>query len=391
MPFPRLMVMILGAVLVAGCSTLDRLPAAVENQRRTANTTIYDIPDARFVPGEDTAAIRAGWIAQERRRRVVAGRQPVEHMLALSGGGENGAFGAGLLIGWTARGDRPSFDLVTGVSTGALIAPLAFLGPRYDATLKALYTTIGFEDVARVRPILTVINSDGVADTSPLFALIERHLTDDMIAEIAAEHRKGRVLLVGTTNLDAGRAVIWNIGAIAASGNPRGPHLIRRILLASASIPGVFPPVMFDVTVNGEARQEMHVDGGTSAQLFLYPTDIPMRTAPADVRDRRRVAWIVRNGRTRERPEQTARGLVPIAQRSIATLIVANSMGDIYRTYLATRRDGVDFNLAFITSEFTSSTDKPFDREYMNKLFDYGYRLMREGRSWAKAPPGFVP
>lgn len=377
------------AAPTAGCANLTRLPAVPAETPHRVTNAFAGIPGARFVPGEDTELLRQGWIAHERRFLAANGSRH-QHMLALSGGGENGAFGAGLLYGWTQRGDRPQFEYVTGISTGALIAPLAFLGPSHDEALKAVYTTIGGEDIARPRPIAGIIAGDALADTSPLAALIERSLTEAMIAEIGREYLRGRVLLIATTNLDTARPVVWNIGTIAASGHRDAPNIVRRILLASASIPGAFPPVMFDVEIDGQRRQEMHVDGGATAQFFLYPTDIPLRAAPPDIRGRRRTAWIIRNGRVSETSQQTDRGLLPIAQRSISALITANSMGDIYRTYMTLRRDGIPFNLAVIGSDFSHPTDKPFDRAYMNALFEHGRRKIAEGSPWLNAPPGFA-
>jgi predicted acylesterase/phospholipase RssA len=200
-----------------------------------------------------------------------AARFPTAHYLAISGGGDNGAFGAGLLAGWTESGTRPNFKAVTGISTGALIAPFAFLGAEYDQQLAEVYTTINQRDVFEKRPVLAAIASDGMADTSPLYRLISKYLDDQMIERIGREYDRGRLLLIGTTNLDAGRAVVWNIGAIAKSPNPKAPELIRRILLASASIPAAFPPVMFEVSLDGAAYQELQADGGAMAQTFLYP------------------------------------------------------------------------------------------------------------------------
>lgn len=374
---------------LAACANLARLPAPPAQVAGSEATTFAGIPNARFVLGEHDELIRDRWLALERARLARGDRSP-QHMLALSGGGDNGAFGAGILYGWTERGDRPTFELVTGVSTGALIAPLAFLGPRYDHALKTVYTTLTADDVAVPKPLPTILQSDSVFDTTPLARVIERTLTDAMIGEIAREYAKGRALFIGTTDLDRGRTVVWNIGAIAASGRPDAPYLIRKALLASAAIPGAFPPVMFDVEVNGQRRQELHVDGGATSQLFLYPATVPIRSAPPEIRARRRHAWIIRNGRTREPAEETGRGLLPIATRSISTMITANSLGDIYRTYLTTRRDGVDFNLAYITSRFAKTAPSPFDQAYMTALFEHGRQGMRERWAWAKSPPGYA-
>jgi predicted acylesterase/phospholipase RssA len=345
--------------------------------------------NAKFLVGARDADIREEWIAAE-RRRIALGLAGHFDLLALSGGGEDGAFGAGLLCGWTERGDRPFFEVVTGVSTGALIAPFAFLGSAYDATLKKVYTTIDKNDIFSERPVAVGLLSDALSDTGPLMNLIEKTLTSEIIREIGSECARGRFLLIGTTNLDLGRQVIWNIAPLAQANTPETDNAIRRILLASASIPAIFPPVLFDVEVNGEKRQELHVDGGASAQLFLYPAGLTLRSAPPEIARRKRSAWVIRNGRTRPPPRETPRTFRDIATRSIATMIGANGVGDIYRAYEQTKRDGVDFNLALISSGFDKTTDIPFDRDYMNALFEFGRRRMLEGRVWVKKPPGFA-
>ena len=207
-------------------------------------------------------------------------RSHPKSLLAISGGGDNGAFGAGVLVGWSESRTRPSFKIVTGISTGALIAPLAFVGPEYDPLLAEMYTTIGQSDIFEKRPVLAGLVSDALADSMPLRNLIAKYVDAKLVARIAEESRRGRALVIITTNLDAGVPVIWNIGAIAESGRPEAIGLIRKILLASASIPGFFPPVMFDVTVDGVAHQEMHVDGGASMQTFLYPAALQVRQIP---------------------------------------------------------------------------------------------------------------
>ena len=168
----------------------------------------------------------------------IVGREQV--YLAISGGGENGAYGVGILKGWTAAGTRPEFALVTGISTGALIAPFAFLGPEYDGRLKEAYTSLRTEDIVKMRGGLATLRSDAAGDTAPLKAHIAKYVDQEIIDAIAREHRRGRRLFIGTTNLDAIRPVLWNIGMIAASKNPGAGDLIRTVMLASASIPAVF-------------------------------------------------------------------------------------------------------------------------------------------------------
>src|SRR5215510_13216268 len=192
--------------------------------------------------------------------------------LAVSGGGSDGAFGAGLLVGWSEAGTRPKFDVVTGVSTGALIAPLAFLGSAYDPQLKEVYTSYGVNEIARRRPLIFVAAEASVADNAPMARLIERYVTREFLDQDAAEHRKGRRLLIGTTHLDAQRPVIWNMGEIASRGDEQAATLFRRIMLASAAIPGVFPPVLISVEQDGKMYDEMHVDGGVASQVFIFPS-----------------------------------------------------------------------------------------------------------------------
>ncbi len=211
-----------------------------------------------------------------------------------------------------------------------------------------------------------------------------------MISRIAEEYSKGRLLLIMTTNLDQGRPVIWDIGAIAASGDPKSREFIVDILMASAAIPGVFPPVMLDVSHGGMNYQEMHVDGGTTAQAFLYPPTFNLnRAAGQDRVVRKRVAYIIRNGRLFREESDVQRQTLSVATEAASAMIAANGTNDTFRIYLTTKRDGVDYNLAYIDDDFTEPYKGPFDRDYMNKLFDYGFALGRAGYQWHKAPPGF--
>jgi|JRYD01.1.fsa_nt_gb predicted acylesterase/phospholipase RssA len=314
-------------------------------------------------------------------------------ILTLSGGGSDGAFGAGLLIGWTERGDRPHFDYVTGISTGAMMAPLAFLGSKYDPQLKEAYTTLSDDDVASTQIFSAVIGAaDSLVDTTPLKGLVAKYMTVEMLREIAEEHRKGRILMIGTTNLDAQRSVVWDIGAIAASGSPDALALIRQIILASAAIPGAFPPVEISVTVDGKLYQEMHVDGGVTRQVFLYPPGYTPKAVDKAIgwKIKRRV-YIIRNSKIDPEFAVTKDQLLPIASRSISTLIKTQGIGDLYQIHTTAKRDGVDYNLAYIPSDFDAVAKSGFDKTYMNSLFKRGYELGRAGYPWHKVPPGFEP
>lgn len=316
------------------------------------------------------------------------GRLPPAYFLAISGGGDDGAFGAGLLCGWADSGTRPSFKLVTGISTGALIAPFAFLGSAYDSELRTMFTRIDAGEVYSGEGLFGVIFGEALYNTAPLFHLISHYVDKKMMADIAREYKKGRLLLIGTTNLDVQRPVIWNIGAIAASGRPGALELVRKILLASAAVPGLFPPVMIDVQAGGRTFQEMNVDGGAVAQAFLYP---PQITQQIDLRGkhylRERRAYIIRNGRLDPEWASVDRRFLSISGRAISTMIHYSGYNDILRMYNTTQRDGVDFNLAYIGRDFHSFRHHDFDPAYMRSLFDYGYAQGRKGNEWHKAPP----
>lgn len=278
---------------VTACSGPSRLSAVP--QSLTNQVTVLGIPNARFWADTDgPAMLQEGLQARSRE----SDPRSAASYLALSGGSDNGAFGAGILVGWTELGARPSFKLVTGISTGALIAPFAFLGPAYDPELRSIYTDISPDDVYETRGLLSAIYHDALTSTDPLFHLISRYANQDMMNAIAAEYQKGRLLLIGTTNLDVQRPVIWNIGAIAASGKPDALDLFRKILLASASVPAVFPPVMIDVEANGQHYQEMHVDGSAVAQTFLIPAPIgQLANMRSKQYARQRTAYVLRNAR----------------------------------------------------------------------------------------------
>ena len=376
---------------VAGCAGLERgapAPASMSEQ-----TTVLGIPNARFWPDTQGAALAQEGAQALRRELAAAGdltrgvdSLPSAYFLAVSGGGDDGAFGAGLLCGWSDSGKIPSFKLVTGVSTGATIAPLAFLGRPYHDRLQALYTTIKPDDVAEKRGLYGALFGDALADTTPLSHLIARYVDDQMVADIAREYGKGRLLLIGTTNLDQQRPIIWNIGAIAASARPGARELIRKIVLASAAIPGAFPPVMIDVEAGGRQDQEMNVDGGAVAQTFLYPPDIGLRVSSSIRSGRERHAYIIRNGRLDPAWASVDRRFLTIIGRAITTMIHYSGYNDIMRIYATTKRDGVDYNLAYIEADFPATKHENFDPAYMRALFDYGYAKGLRG-SWHKAPP----
>lgn len=383
-------VALLAIVLVSACGPLPRLKPVPESEQN--DMTVLGLKGVRSWGDEVTPQLIAEGVDAARRERAYAaaagrpGPLPPAYYLAISGGGENGAFGAGLLVGWTAAGTRPEFKLVTGISTGALIAPFAFLGPAYDPQLKAIYTEISPEHVLEKRWVLAAIFSDAMATNQPLYETIQRFVTPDLLRAIAQQYQRGRLLLIATTDLDAGRPVIWDIGKIAASGRPGAATLIRRILLASAAIPVAFPPVMINVEAGGKQYQEMNVDGGASAQVFVYPPGLQINRNGVE---RKRVLYVIRNARLDPEWADVNRQTLSIAGRATSSLIQTQGVGDLYRIYSVSRRDDVDFNLAYIPESFNTPLRYSFDPEYMKALFQVGYEMGKAGYPWARVPPGF--
>ncbi|MGK7869880.1 patatin-like phospholipase family protein [Falsiroseomonas sp. E2-1-a20] len=381
---------LLTASLLAGCASIVRLdpPPSV----LTTDLPVLGLSNARFWPdGPPDALSREGLLMVE-RGRAAQRVAPEAHFLALSGGGDNGAFGAGLMNGWTEAGNRPEFTVVTGISAGALIAPFAFLGPAYDAQLREVFTPAGQADVLRfggwLSTAFSLIFGEAVADTSPLYRMIERYADETMLRSIAREYERGRLLLIGTTNLDLQRPVVWNIGAIAASGQPGALDLFRRILLASASIPGAFPPVLVNIEHQGRPYQEMHVDGGASVQVFFYPPSMQLRELDrARSASPRRVIHVVRNGRIDLEGATVARGVMSITGRSASTLLHFSGINDINRIYLTAVRDGLGFRVAYIGTDFRAPRSGAFDPDFMKALFEYGRVTGRNGTAWETAPP----
>jgi predicted acylesterase/phospholipase RssA len=356
---------------------------------------VLGVPNERFFPFYGIQPLEVEFAVAADRLRQAKGLSrdaplPEIQLLAVSGGGENGAFGAGLLCGWSEHGSRPVFELATGVSTGALTAPFAYLGSSYDPQLRFVYTGLTASNVLEKRSITAALFDDAMTDNTPLFKTISKYIDEALLAALAKAYDEGRLLLIGTSDLDAQQPVLWNIGAIAKSGHPRALDTIRRILLASAAIPGAFPPTMFDVTVDGVAYQELHVDGGAFAQAFLYPAALTRQRRERMARGQFVVpatAYVIRNGRLDPEWAVTERRTMGIASRAISTMIAASGINDVIRMYNTTQRDGIPFNLAYIGSDFTQKLPEPFDQGYMKALFDYGYQRARNGYQWAKSPP----
>lgn len=380
--------------LVAGCAASALPRNGISDPRLAERASIEGLDGIRFWADEVPTNIKA-----EIQRRLpgmprlaqdateVNGR-PLIETLALSGGGSDGAFGAGLLAGWTKRGDRPSFEIVTGVSAGAIIAPFAFLGPTHDEQLRQIWTQYGTAELVTAQILPGLLGGSSLADTSKLRDLIAQYIDARLLRAIAAEYRRGRLLFVLTTNLDAQRPVVWNLGALAASRHPEALELFRNVILASAAIPGAFPPVSIPVVADGKRFDELHVDGGTTREVFVSPVQVPFKAFDAlYARPPIRRLYIIKNGKISPEAEVVQAKTLSIAARAIATLIKNQNLGELYSIYRRAQDAGADFNLIAVPPSFSTKAKEFFDPAYQNALFDTGFSIGEAGGPWMKAPP----
>ncbi len=308
--------------------------------------------------------------------------------LALSGGGGDGAFGAGVLNGWTETGTRPEFTIVSGVSTGALIAPFAFLGPSYDATLKELYTSGLASSFAASPSAFGALFGSSIFDGQPLHEAISHYATPELLQAIAIEHAKGRRLLVVTTDLDAARPVLWDMGAIASSPSPRALTLFRQVLTASASAPVAFPPMMIQASADGRFIDEMHVDGGVSTQVFTFPDRLLRQPDGAKLRLAPKPAiYVIMNGRTAPAFESVENGTRAIAVRSLSLKSKRETRSYLAATYEYAKRNGLAFSMTSIDASVPESVGVGFETDYMRSLYRLGYDMARSKQLWRHSPP----
>jgi len=314
--------------------------------------------------------------------------------LSLSGGGDHGAFGAGFLKGWSASGSRPTFKIVSGISTGALIAPLALLGSEYDDNLEAAFTTVSATDIYKTKSILRAYWRESLADNHPLEELVHKFISDDVIDAVAQAHLNGQRLLIGTTNFDTQRPVIWNMGIVANGRRPQAYEMFRKILVASASIPALFPPVLIDVVSDGALYEEMHVDGGTVGQMFFYGAAIKWRKVLSDASgvdnpDDQSTLFLIVDGDVDPEYQQVRRRLIPITNRTISTLIKVSAWSALYRMYLHAQAAGYEFQFVGLPDDYESESNHPYDQAEMTRMFDIGYEMGRSDKGWRSTPPDF--
>lgn len=369
-----LAVLVAVSLMVTGCASLPRTSYAAGD---AAQARVLDLADLRRYADEPA------WRFQSLRSQA-APRGPLTY-LALSGGGADGAYGAGVLSGWSETGTRPSFSLVSGVSTGALIAPFAFLGPRYDQTLREVYTSGVAETLLESPNPFNAIFGSGLFGNKNLRGLVARYIDAKFVAEVAAEHAKGRRLLIVTTNIDSQRTAIWDMGRIASLRTTESLNLFRDVVTASASLPVVFPPILINAEANGRQFQEMHIDGGVTAPVLTLPEAYLLRNASM-VKGERLQLYILINNKVDREFQLTDNKTVDIAGRSSSTMVKGLTRSTIASTYEFARRSKLGFNLSYIGGERPTSPPG-FETAYMRDLFQYGYDKARSNHAWSHAPP----
>jgi len=365
------------ALLAAGCAT-ERIHVAVP-ATLTTRAELPGFPGVRYA-GAD------GWARLEEAVAVAVQTAPAEKpevaMLAVSGGGSRGGFGAGVLCGWTERGDRPEFRVVCGVSSGALIAPFAFLGSGYDPQLRAASAEVTNRDIYQLRNPLVALDNDSLVSTEPLARTLAELIDGAALQLIAEQHRRGRRLYVLSTDLDAQRAVVWDLGAIAASGRPDAAEVFHQVMLASAAVPVAFPPQYFPVTVGGRSFDEMHVDGGLMVQAFL---PLPPRGTLAA--GRRLSAYAILNGKFGGDWMSVPPRVVAIATRTFHTLTRAQCIANLREIADRAQETGAEFRCASIPDEFALQSHTGFNHPYIQQLFELGRTTMRTGPGFAESLP----
>lgn len=366
--------------VLAGCMAPDRI---AYGPTAAATASIGGYGDIRMY------ADTPGKLPEERAWLPVPQGREINY-LVVSGGGAGGAFSVGALKAWSDRGDRPTFDIVSGVSTGALIAPYAFLGAAYDKPLVDLYTSGIARELVAVDFLPDALLGASLLKQEPLRAMVERYLTRDVVERVAAEHRKGRRLLVLTANLDSQRAVIWNMGAIAASGRPDALSLFQDIIIASASIPGVFPAVLIKAGAGAQAFEEMHSDGGSASSILTFPEGwMASPEKGAWPKGHKFNMYIIVNNALIPEFSTTRNNTFSVMARANAFLVKSQTRSALMATYIYARQNGMRFRVAAIDTQVPYKMIDPFNTDYMRAVYKLGYSEMAGGTFW-KATPVFA-
>jgi predicted acylesterase/phospholipase RssA len=345
------------------------------------------------IPANDHTRILA-WDRAWTEQRRAAGLEGVL-ALALSGGGANGAFGAGVMVGWTKFGDRPVFDVVTGVSTGALIAPFVFAGPKWDGRLQAAChdQRLGGLACGRLRALigsaLAVLFRKSLVSSAPLIRMVGEYVDEALLRAIATQHDRGRRLLVATTNLDTQQCVIWDLGAIAEASLRPGDHgrslrLFRTVLVASASVPGLFPPTLIAADDTPAGAAEAHVDGCASTPLFMAPGSMTSSRPESSVRPTG--FYLVVNGNLNPPHRRTTAGALSVMMRALDTMSRANTRAKVTALEVFAEGAGAGVACAAIPDDRPSSAFN-FRPSNLHTLFELGYAQAVRGQAFRRRGP----
>lgn len=307
-------------------------------------------------------------------------------VLIIGGGVSNSAYGIGLLHGWLKEGLRPVFKIITGYSSGSLIALATFAGKDYEDRLAELFTSISTKDVVKQNGVFGILFGNAV-NSSALFAKkIDNIVDEGLMAKVAQEHAKGRRLYVGTSDLDAQGFVIWDMGALASKGGIDSVKMFRKIILASCSFSSMLPPVFFQVEAGGKRYDEMHADGGVIGGIFY----VYQLMEGVKFREFRTRLYILNCCYMSPHSKQIEDNLTAIISRTIETNGSSKMSGDTYRIYAFAKERGWDYNLAYIPEDFMPEQKEMFDKQEMRRLFKRGYDDAIVGYKWHKAPPGLI-
>jgi len=376
-------VSVLAMLLIVGCSSAPRTPYTAAEQATAV------IPNMASVRASADAPVPVLLQSVCPNFIPTAARTAAPTYLAVSGGGADGAYGAGVLSGWTATGARPEFTVVSGASTGALIAPFAFLGPSYDDALRQAYTTGAAQTLLSSPSLVPLLVGSGIFGNERLRQLVAQFVDGPFLARIAAEYAKGRCLVVVTTDLDAQRPVIWDMGRIASYGSKASLELFRDVLTASASVPVVFPPILIDADANGRRIQEMHVDGSVMAPVFTMPAAFLLGSARPQHPIRLNI-YILMNNTIDPDFRVVPLKNVDIAGQTVSTMIKNKTRAIIFRTSEFAKQNGLGFNLTYLDAKGLSCGVE-FDTGCMRRLYEYGYEKARSDRLWQTVPPPVTP
>lgn len=363
---------LLCSLAAAACTSLPRTPYSAAD---ASSSRVLELDGLRRYTDDPVTKFRFEKEAPSSTRTY----------LALSGGGADGAYGVGVLNGWTAAGTRPAFSVVSGVSTGGLIAPFAFLGSQYDDTLREVYTSGIAESLLADPSIVRVLFGSGLFGNTRLRELVARYVGPEILAAVARENAKGRKLLVVTTDLDTQRTVVWDMGKIAAVGSPEALRLFRDVMAASASIPLVFPPILIEAEGQGRRFEEMHVDGGVTAPVLTLPDALLFQgRLPGNSRMN---IYILVNKKLERTFELVSNSTIDVASRSLSSITQSQTRSVIFSTYDFAKRNRWGFHLSYIERDYPASPSEGFDTAYMRALYQYGYEKAASGRAWTSTLP----